>query len=93
MFPACLGYAGDGGHENGVYLASGALSIRFEGLYDLQGSKLGFDFSKLTVKVGPWKVPFTLKEQVPASYDNLAQAPGFFMMLYAGWLCFVDEDG
>ena len=36
ILPACLGYAGDGAHENGVYLASGALSIKFQGLYDLQ---------------------------------------------------------
>lgn len=84
LLPACLGFAGDGGHENGIYIASGALSFRFEGLYDLQTNKIGFDYGKLTASLGPWKVPFTLKDSVPASYDNPAQAPGFFLMLYAG---------
>lgn len=36
VLPACSGYSQDGGHENGVYIASGALSLRFAGLYDLQ---------------------------------------------------------
>lgn len=36
VLPACLGYSQDGEHDNGVYIASGALSVRFTGLYDLQ---------------------------------------------------------
>lgn len=40
VLPACLGYAQDGTHDNGVYLASGGLSVRFSGLYDLQSVRI-----------------------------------------------------
>lgn len=83
VLPACLGYSQDGGHDNGVYLASGAVSLRFSGLYDLQSNKVGFDFGSVAIKLGPWSLPIVLKKQVPARYDNPASAPGLFVMIYA----------
>lgn len=80
--PAAIGYKADGSIENGVYLGWLA-SLRFEGNYEVKQNKVGFEFSKLLLKVGPWAAPpITLKKTPTTTWQNPAKADGLFILVY-----------
>lgn len=79
---AAIGYRHDGIIENGVYLGWLA-SLRFEGNYEVKSNKIGFEFSKLGLTLGPLKLPaFTLKKTPTTSWENPAKADGLFVLVY-----------
>mmetsp|Transcript_48702 Transcript_48702/g.123004 ORF Transcript_48702/g.123004 Transcript_48702/m.123004 type:complete len:284 (+) Transcript_48702:123-974(+) len=76
--------------QNGVYLGHLA-SLRFSGPFYMHDKKLNFDFTKLTLKLGPWAPTFAVKSESEseAEFQRIAEAKGkgaqspFFLFSYA----------
>eukprot|EP00191_Tetraselmis_sp_GSL018_P008091 CAMPEP_0177607936 /NCGR_PEP_ID=MMETSP0419_2-20121207/18191_1 /TAXON_ID=582737 /ORGANISM="Tetraselmis sp., Strain GSL018" /LENGTH=230 /DNA_ID=CAMNT_0019102567 /DNA_START=172 /DNA_END=864 /DNA_ORIENTATION=+ len=80
----------EGNIQNGVYLGHLA-GLAFSGPYYISGRKLCFNFTKLTLKLGPFKPEFALKsaEETNAEFAEYEKKGGkghdtpFFLFSYA----------
>lgn len=62
--------------ENGIYLGQVAALV-FSGPYEYQKKKLSFDFTKLSIRLGPKWIPFNI-----GSFKKKDKADPFFLFIY-----------